>query len=248
MSGFLGGGNLFVDRLDEQGASTGLIEIGNATKMAISETTELKERISKGRDTYGQTLDTAQIKKPATISIVLDDINRDNLAIALLGNQETINEGAGSVTDENVVAIEGKWAGLAKRNITAASVVVQDATDTTNYTEGTDYEIHYRLGKLKALAGGAITDGQTLHVDYDHAAVSGTRIQGSARPTVRARLFLDGKNFIGGASVQVTVDEAVLTPSSEVDFLADNYTTVQLSGSLRTLPGKSSPYTVDMLD
>lgn len=248
MSGFIGSGDLYIDRLSDLGASTGLIEIGNAIKFAITEATDLKERKSKGRDTYGQTLDTAQIKKPAAIAISLDDLNKENLAIALLGDLETINEGAGSVTDEAVTAIAGKFADLAKRNITAASVVVQDVTDTTTYIEGTDYEIHYRLGKLKALAGGAIADAAVLHVDYDHGAVSGSRIQGSARPTIRARLILDGKNFADGRAVQVEVDEATLTPSGEVDFLADDWTSLQLTGSLKTLTGKSSPYTVDMLD
>jgi hypothetical protein len=48
--------------------------------------------------------------------------------------------------------------------------------------------------------------------------------------------------------VIVVIDEATLTPSSEVDFLSDDFVTLEMTGEMRTLPGKASPYTVTILD
>ncbi|MEO5376437.1 MAG: hypothetical protein H7832_01430 [Magnetococcus sp. DMHC-6] len=246
MSGFLGSGDLYMDRLDEDGNSTGLMDVGNATKLMISEETEIKERISRGRNTYGQTLDSAQIKKPAKIEITLDELNKTNLSIALLGDESVLNVASGSVSGEVVVAKLGKWVQLAKGNLINTSVVVQDETDTTTFVKGTDYQLNLRVGLLQALEGGTISDAQELHVDYDHEAVTGNKISGSTQPTIKARLILDGKNFADGADVILTIDKAVLSPSGGVDFLSDEYTSIELSGSLETLTGQTTPYTVEL--
>lgn len=247
MSGFLGSGELYGDRLTDDGSSTGLLHLGNATKFAITEGSDIKERLSTGIGTYGQVLDTASIKKPSKVAITLDDINKDNLAMAMLGDVTALNQGAGSLAGEPINAKEGKFVRLSKGNLTSGTVVVKDQTDTTTYVDGTDYEVHYRIGMIKVLTGGTIADGAEIHVSADHAAISGFMVSGGVRPTVKMKLLLDGRNLAGN-HVLVDVDEAVLTPSGEVDFLSNNWTSITMGGSLRTLPGKTVPYTVEMRD
>ncbi len=76
-----------------------------------------------------------------------------------------------AVTDEAVVADVDAWVSMAQNRVIAGTVVVQDATDTTTYVEGTDYVIDYELGRLYTLAAGSISDGVTLHVDYQYRAM-----------------------------------------------------------------------------
>ena len=309
MSGFLGSGDMYVDRLADDGTSSGFVLAGNATQFAIQEETETKERISTGRETYGQALDTASIKKPAKISITMDEINKENLAMALLGDVEDLSQGSGTDEVETVIAKAGKFAQLAKSNLAEANFKVEnkdgatataweastvyalnafiiptaanqhfykcttagtsEATEPTwtmdgsTVTDGsavwtdmglilypvtTDYTISHRLGLLQILSTGSITDGTNLQVTYDYNAISGSKINGSVKPTVKTRLLLDGKNAANGKSVMVRVDEAVLSPSGEVDFLSDDWTTLEMEGTLKTLTGKTSPYTVELLD
>ena len=309
MSGFLGSGDLYMDRLAEDGTNTGFVLTGNATKFAIQEESETKERISTGRDTYGQALDTASIKKPAKVTITLDELNKENLAMALLGDVVALNQGAGSNENETVTAKSGKFAQLAKGNLAEANFKVEnndgasasawqvstaysvgdlviptvanghyykcstagssDATEPTWPTDGstvvdataqwldmgtiektkdTDYRVNYRIGLLEILASGGIVDGDVLKVTYDSNAISGYTINGSVQPTIKAKLMLDGKNFADGKAVIVRVDEAVLTPGGEVDFLATDWTTMELSGTLKTLTGQTAPYTVELRD
>lgn len=309
MSGYLGSGDLHMDRLTEDGLSTGFVLVGNATQFAITEETETKERISTGRDTYGQALDTASIKKPAKITITLDELNKENLAMALLGEVSVLNQGSGTGVSEVVSAKSGKFLELGKGNLATANLKVEandgatavawiastayvvgdfiiptsandhyykcttagtsdsseptwptdgsTVTDATvvwtdmgviEYTLETDYRVNYRVGLLEILAAGAITDGQSLKVTYSHNAISGYTIAGSVLPTIKAKLMLDGKNFADGKSVIVRVDEAVLTPGGEMDFLASDFSTMELSGTLRTQTGKTSPYSVELRD
>ena len=309
MSGFLGSGDLYLDRLANDGSSTGFVLAGNATQFAIQEETETKERISTGRETYGQALDTASIKKPAKITISLDELHKDNLAMALLGDVADLNQGSGTSETETITAKLGKFIQLSKSNLaeanfkvenedgasapdwiastgyilndtvvpstpnghyykctTAGSSDVSEPTWTTDgstvsdgsvvwtdmgvieYTADTDYTINYRIGLVKPMSSGSITEGESLQVTYDFNAISGSLIAGSSQPTIKTKLMLDGRNAADGKAVMVRVDEAILTPSSEVDFLSDDWIALEMEGTLKTLSGKTSPYTVEMLD
>ena len=116
------------------------------------------------------------------------------------------------------------------------------------YTLTTDYTINHRIGFIQPISTGSITEGEPLQITYDYNAISGSLIAGSSQPTIKTKLMLDGRNAADGKAVMVRVDEAILTPSSEVDFLSDDWIVLEMEGTLKTLSGKTSPYTVEMLD
>ena len=111
--GFLGGGDLYIDRYDPTtGAKLGRMGPYEVTKFEIKPNTELKELTSKGRSTYGQVIESVAIAKPADFSITFGEVNREGLTLALLGTQNSLNQGAGTLTDEVVTAKLGKWVSL----------------------------------------------------------------------------------------------------------------------------------------
>lgn len=244
MSGLLCAGDVYVDRLTDAGASTGLRKIGNATLLSLQESTEEVRRISKQRDTHGQALDTVYIKQPTALGLNLDEIDRDNLALALLGEAATVTQAASNAVDQVVVAKLDSFVELGKRSVSA--VVVTDSTAATTYVAGTDYEVNARLGWIRALVGGAITDGQSLKVDYTYAAVTVAKVSGASKPTIKARIVLDGKNLANGDEIYLVIDETTLTPTSAVDFLAGEFVSLEMTGTPKTLVGKTSPYIVEI--
>jgi hypothetical protein len=48
-----------------------------------------------------------------------------------------------------------------------STVIVKDSTDTTTYTEGTDYFVDYDAGKVIRITTGTIGSGATLHITYN---------------------------------------------------------------------------------
>lgn len=244
MSGLLCAGDVYIDRLTDGGASTGLRKIGNATLLSLQESTETVQRTSRQRATYGQALDTVQVKQPTQLAITLDEIDRENLAFALLGEAATQTITGASVTDEEVTAKLDRWVPLAHRDVSA--VVVQDETDTTTYVAGTDYELNARLGWIRAIPGGAIAENAVLHVDYAYASATIAKVAGATKPTIRAKLILDGKNLANGDQIIVTIDETTLTPNSAVDFLSAEFVSLEMTGTPKTLDGQTSPYTVEL--
>lgn len=249
MSGLLLAGDVYIDRLNDDGTTTGYLDPVNTTKLAISQPDpDKKERISNMKDTLGQALDVVSFPKPTEIAIAIDDQPAEILAMALLGTVETLSEGAGSVTDEAVMLIPGRWVPLDHRNLNASGIeVATAAAPSTPLVEGTDYQINHAAGLIKALTGGAISAATDCLIDYDHSAVSGTRITGATRPIIKARLLVIGKNLANGKAVRLEVDEATLAPTGEVDLLNGEYVTTELKGTMKVLTGQTDPYRYEEL-
>lgn len=247
--GFLGAGDLYARIYNPTTGSfdqwTGPYE---AKKFEIKPNSDLKEMVSRGRNTTGQVIESVPIPKPSDLAVTISEVTRESMSLGLFGTATTLAVGAGTVTDEVMVAATGKWVELAHQNIAAAALVVTNEAATTTYVLGEDFEINYRLGMIRVLAGGDIVDKANLKVDYTHNAISGTTIAGSTQTQVRAQFRLDGVNFADQLPVIVDAWEAILSPDNAFDFLQDDFADIQLKGRLKTPAGKTAPYTVQLRD
>lgn len=245
--GFLGAGDLYARVYNP---STGQFDQWTgpyeATKFEIKPNSDLKEMASRGRTTYGQVIESVPLPKPADLSVTFAEVNRESIAMALFGTASVVNQGSGSVSDEAVVAASGKWVKLAHDNIASAGFNVTGSAGSPTYVLGTDYEVNYRLGMIRAITGGGIADLASLKVDYTYNAISGTVIAGATQTQVRAQFKMDGVNFADQLPVIVDVYEAVLTPDSAFDFLQNDFAEIQLKGRLKTPAGKTEPFKVEL--
>lgn len=247
--GFLGAGDLYIARYNSTTGTfddfTGPFE---STKFEIKPNSELKEMSSRGRTTYGQVIESVPLPQPADLSVTLAEVNRESIALALFGTTSASTQGSGTITDEVVVAKLDKWVQLSKQNFASAGFVVTNSAGTTTYALGTDYEVNYRLGMIKALTSGAIAADESLKVDGTYNAISGTKVAGATQSQVRAKFKLDGVNFADQLPVIVDVWEAVMTPDNAFDFLQDEFAEIALKGRLKTPAGKTEPFQVELRD
>ena len=246
-NGLLVAGDLYIDRLDADGNSTGYMPVSNATQMALEQEIEFQDLTSRRKDTYGQTLATVPIPQPGEVNLTLDEINRQNLAIALLGEMEEINTSGETFTATEVTLKGYNWTPIGERSLKEEGFTVEK--DATELTRGVDYEVNWAMGLIRAIKGSEnVTEGDTVQVSGETNAMSGARIKGSVRPVVRAKLMLDGRNMVDNRRLIVTVDEATLRPTEAVDLLSEEFATLPMTGRMRTLSGKDAPYTVELLD
>ena len=244
MSGFLGSGRIYLDR-KVNGVYQGFKLAGNATKFELKENSEKKERVSKDRTNYGSALNTVFIKKPAEINITLNDLDKDALALVFLGDSSVVTVAGATVTDEVVTGYKGLIFKTANRKI--SSVVLTDTTAVTTYVLNTDYAIeNAELGLIKILAAGAITDGQSLKIDYTYGGMTSNKVAGGTNSNVIVKVLLDGVNQADQSKAVVNVFEAVLSPTSGVDFLADDFATIELAGVANVPTGGTAAYEVEL--
>lgn len=241
--GFLGAGDLYIDRYSG-GSLTGVEGPFECRKFEIKPNVELKELTSKGKTTYGQVIETAAIPQPFDLTIDLGEVNKAGLALALFGTIEALTQSSGTVTNEAVTADHDKWITLSK--VRVSSVVVTNTGGGTTYVNGTDYLANLEMGWVKVLSTGAITDNQALHIDFAYAAISGDKILGGTQAQIRARFYLDGKNFADDAPHKVTVYEAVIAADSAVDLLADDFNAISLPGRMKTPTGYTEPFLIEL--
>jgi len=188
------------------------------------------------------------VPKPATVTIKTSEI-----PLVPPGLESPINQGAGTLTEMALtlpahpkwltLPAHPKWVSLGKTNLSATGLVVKEGA--TALVLGTDFEINYALGLLRATKAGAVADGGPVTVSASYNAVTGSRIAGNVQPEVKAKLTLDGRSVIGGESIILTVPRASLAPKKAVDFLSDKPIEIELEGELLALDGESAPFYVD---
>lgn len=239
------GGDFYIDPLDGAGNSLGLIGPLNTEAFKITQSVEEKNQTSRMRDTFGQTRASVNLPQPATISVTLADQPAAVLAMAFLSEESALAVVGATVTNEAVTVILDRWQQLSKQNLTASSVVVQDAADTITYVEGSDYEVNYRLGLIRFLSTGSVLNAATAHVDFAYGSIAGTRIIGGAKSQIKARLILDGKNMVNDKTTICQVYEATLRPDGEIDLNSGEYITTTLVGTMVTPTGQTGPFVLD---
>lgn len=243
---FLGEGSLYISRY-VNGAFEDYKGPYECNKLEIKPNIELKEQTSKGKGTYGQVVESVPLNKPADLTVELTEVNRESLAIALLGTVGVLTQASGSLAAEAIVAKKDAWVPLSKAALTGATVVT-NAAATTTYVAGVDYLVNKELGWIKVLAGSAITDLQPLKVSSAYNAITGTEIKGATSADVRARFKLDGLNKADGLPCIVTIHEVVIAADSALDFLSDNFAVVSMPGRMKTPSGYTEPFTVHLRD
>lgn len=239
MSGFIGSGDLYAERF-VNGVSEGLLSLGNATKIEIKENSDVKTRTSKGRANYGSALDTVVIKKPADVSITLDDLDKDNLAMIFMGTVSDSSTVASTVTDEShVVTKLDTMIALNGRNISGVTI--------TGLVLGTDFEVvNADAGFIKILSGGTVSVNDTIEVSYASGATSGTVITGGLVPDVKMKLIMLGVNLVDQSNVRLEIPKATLTPQNGVDFLSEDFTTLELAGIATVPTGETAAYKLEV--
>lgn len=242
--GYLGSGDLYINRI-VGGVKQGIEGPFECERFEIKANSDLRERVSKSRNGYGQVVASASLPKPFDLSITLGEADKTGLAIALLGTVSVLAQAAGTTTNTPVTAVLDKWVALPFARLTAAAQVVTNVAGSTTYVEGTDYLLNRELGLIKALSTGAIPAG-TIHVDLTYGLISGSKIDGATASAVRAEFILDGKNLADDTPTVVTVYEGVVASDAAVDFLSDQFLTVPLPGRLVTPVGQTAPFKVEL--
>jgi len=217
-----GRGQLFLN-LYAAGVFEGRRFIGNCPSFNLSVESEIFEHVSS---TSGIQTTDLKVTKSTKFSgqIVCDDMQPENMALFLVGSQATLSQGATPVTNEAIVVNKGRHFQLGLtvlnkvgiRDVT--SVVVTDVAGTTTYVLNTDYKLDADSGMIYIISGGAITNGQTIHVDYTPTAGSRPYIQSGDSGSLQGEIFFVSDNA-NGDNRDVRIPLATISPSGELPFI-----------------------------
>lgn len=215
--------------------------------LSIATPSEIKEKISKGRDTYGNAFVSFGVPKPTEFELTLSEITREIFAMQLSAVIETLTVTSGTLTDVAVTAVLDAWVEIGHENLAATGITVKNVSGTVTYVEGTDYELNRRLGFLKALSTGAIVAG-AVHVSGAKNAIAGQKLLGARNYNSTFKFELDGINLVTRKDMILRAGQATVSSQDAWDFLSGELTDVPLKGRLE-IPGAGlPPFTLEYRD
>lgn len=242
--GFLGAGDIYINRI-VNGVTQGMQGPYYANKFEIKPNVDKKEAISKGRNDYGQVLESVSIQQPAELTLELTEVNKESMTIALLGTQAVLSQAGGTLTAAPVVVKLNTWMPVGHEAL-SDDITVKNDGGTVTYVKGVDYLLNEQMGWIKALSTGSIAEDEEVELSGTYNAISGAKISGATNTDIRAEIVFDGKNQADGLPCIVRVWEAIIAADAAFDFLADDFNTVSMPGTMKTPAGKSEPFTVEL--
>lgn len=210
-------------------------------KFEIKTPSDMQQKTSKGRETFGQAWLTYYVGKPAEFSLTLDEVSRDVLAMQLSGVTSALSQTASAISGVEVTVEPGKWVETGYENLDLTSLEVTNSAGTTTYVSGTDYEVNPRTGMIYIPEGGAIVAG-VVKFTAGKKAFTGLQIDGGTQFSTTLRIKLDGINLITRQNLILTAPQATVSAQDAFDFLSGKLTSVPLKGMLEIADGETSPF------
>jgi len=238
LSGVDGFWTPFVNGKFETEEAFGLID-----EFSLNISEEELQHISRSCGSVGLA-DKVVVKKTEILAdIVTPEISPKMISRAFKGKLTTTSVPAGTVTAEAVVltVLDVMYA-LTVGNVSA--VVVKDDTDATTYVESTDYVVNYKTGEIKALTGGSITAGDTVHVNFENHKYDSWTIAAFTEKAATGKLRLKAC-AIEGMDIEYTFEKITLKLNGSYSVVsAEDFATIALQGTvladdLITDPSKS---------
>jgi len=228
----LGKGVVFFDQL-VSGVYQGERDLGNAPAFTFNIALETLEHFSSRGGLKAKDKEIISQITPG-LAFTLDEVNKENLALLTLGDTTTVTQIAGTVAEEEVVAHLDLRFDLEYRQI--SSVVIMDETDTDTYIAGTDYVIDTtlsddKIGRVKVLSTGSITEGETLHVAYSYAGITYTNIAAFANTQIQGKLRFVSDNP-AGQQQELEVWSVSLVPAGDTALIGDDWSTLGFTGEI----------------
>ena len=217
-----------------------------ADKFEIKQPADELNKISKGRDSFGQAWLTQFVGKPAEFSITLDEVSRTALAMQLSGEVSEINQTAAALANISVAVIPGKWTEIGYENLDLSALTVTSADGLTPYAKDTDYEVNPRTGMIYVPVGGPIAAGN-VKLSASKKAFTGTAIAGGKQVSTDLRIKLDGINLVTRQNMLLTAELATVSAQDAFDFLGGKLASVPLKGKLRIAAGQTAPFILKYL-
>lgn len=203
---------------------------------------ETKERVSKQKGTYGSALDSLKTVKPTEIGLKLDTFDKDNLALALMGEAAVIAATAETVTGETVtIGKKGMAYKLANGNIDPATVKVKNKSNAN--VDAKHLDINATLGMITILpVADTVNDGENITVEYKTRDSGGYKVSAATLSRLDLEIYVDGRNRVTGETGILHIPHAVLAADGSIDWFGDDFNEAEFKGTAVLASGETSTY------
>lgn len=236
-------GRVFFSRIDPAtDAYTGERPFGNCPGITINISAEKADHYSSEAGLAQKDKSIAvRVDRAGTLNC--DNWSTSNVALFLSGNEDTVAQTADPVADETITVNQGLFYQLGQttanpaghRNVSTV-VVKADAAGVAGATIAADgnYEVDAALGRIRIVPGGAIDDGDLIHVAYAKAAATWARVKTGSTSEITGALRVIADNA-SGANRDYYMPLVTLTAEGDLPIIAEGTDFVAMGFGLEVL-------------
>lgn len=227
----LGRGKIYFDRFDASGNKTGELFLGNCPTFEITPTVEDIKKYSSASKA-ADLIASDVLRTTLALRIVGDEFSKENLAMALFGDNSTLTQTGSTVSEEEIEGVkQGRYYALSKREVSLVTVTSSPAG--TTYDVNDDYTVDATTGRIYIVEGGGIADGADILVDFTYGTISLTTVRGMNQTSVKGYL-----RFIGdptrGPKYECEIWRASVRADGAIGFISDEYSSWTLTGDIES--------------
>jgi hypothetical protein len=230
---YVGAGDVWFDRFDSAGLSTGFRHLGNVSSLEGTPALEsIKKRSSMSG--LGGTLKELIRSTDFAISAVMDEYDPANMALALLGSSLDVTQTSEptvttqAINDGNALLFD-VWYPLYTTTHPDGliDVTVTSVDQAGALTPGTDYEIDTEVGMIRILSTGGGAEAVTTWSGSVPAIVAADGlklIHGLSAPTIEGRLrFRSASDQTTGPRVLIDFWKVKIQPDSAIPLITEDF-------------------------
>lgn len=221
----LGKGKVYFARLNDDGTNQGELDLGNAPAFNMNTTQETLDHFESMAGIKEKDLQV-ETSIGSGINFTLDEYSKENLALAFRAEEPTTeSQSGGSVAAESVTMYTGKWVKVLYRNI--SNVVIAGAV------EGTDFEVDFATGRIKAIVGGTLVDATAVNVAYDYSSEEWGIVNGISNGTSIEGFLRFVGNPEQGPKYEIEIWKVKIRSTADLPFISDDWGTIQFEGEIQ---------------
>lgn len=240
---YLGAGEVFFDRFDAKGNSTGFRHVGLVDSIGLTTTVETKSKVN-AMDGAKSTYDETTTGMTGELSMVMTEYTKENLALAFMGTESSFaQEAVAQVQDQAFgpsdpttlqldIFYDLKCINPTVTSVKQGATALNPDAYEVNAETGMIRLLSSYTGEGKAVEGTAVTWSGTVPAitEEDGRFI----LQGMAEGSIHGRLrYISAKNQSRGQRFLVDVWNVSTNPDGELGLITDDYGTFTLKGTIK---------------
>jgi hypothetical protein len=234
---YCGTGEVWFNRQNTDLSYAGFRHLGNVSKLDLTPTVTVIEKKSS-MNAVRAVIARAPTETKMELAMVLDEFEKENVALALLGTTRALVQAANAAVVAGTFptkSLKGYALDTGMLNITVTDVKM----GATTYVAGVDYLVYPEAGLIAILPGGGIADGSVLTWDGSCAAVASFAVDGLSSGIITGRLKFRSSVDAVGPRMIVDIHNVSMSPDTALALLGDTFGEIGLKGSV--LPDPTLP-------
>lgn len=229
---YLGAGEVWFNRFSSGTTKTQWRHLGNVSKLDLTQAVENLEKKSAMTGARGL-LKRVVIGSTSELSLTMDEFERENVALGLLGSTAAFSQSSSTATDQAITGTvkKGQWLDTGKLKITVTGV---KKSPSTALVLGTDYEVDSDSGMIRILPGSStVADGDSLLWSGSIPAITSNQINALANSRIEGALRYRSASDAVGPRYMVDFWNISITPDGALSLLGTEFGEITLKGAVQ---------------